>query len=632
MKFWQQVLDLSMRVLQREKRGEKLSWFIICLPVIGVVGLPLSEFPSEEDVFDTTFTILDTWQPETNLSDVELHLTEANRVTQDLLPDPSVRVETDLLPSPPLPPDLCPRFDVDNKSWYDDYSEALRLAKSDSLEKAAEQLEGIPLTARGGGIVPTARLRADAVKDQTVTEALALLAFHARYLAGRVAYRTSPPEAIRYFRGALNAVNYSRNLAEDARSHAVRTRMNLGDLSCNGSSRSGDDLTSLDAYAGLVAAYLAAKGFKETLGSEVTGLDLDVRDPMQPLVRYATEAGAGGAIPLNVRWAAVNLYRVYVNNGGGGVRERRLGAARASLTFRMLDDSSWYEALDLKEDRRCEMLSALDEGFRDQYSGIEDSGRRASQSRSATVRLHTARLDSVWAAAVVEARDRVLECNRSHGETITNGDLPEWLLGLAGEATRPVSLLEEWERILEDAWKRVRDEEDESKRGDARRVAIAAADSVLREAHDWGGDVWDRWVPAVFHDVANTLLVELAFFHSTDDERSKPYLRALLPAVKYAGQPRELIDRLKDEKMRDLRLQEGWLSFKYWLPGEPWWILSLPFFVLFPITFGWRLRIELRDWRYGLLTEKNFYAEEAAEVDRKQGGADRASSGSRGGP
>ena len=372
--------------------------------------------------------------------------------------------QTDVLLSPPLPPPLClPEQDdadvravngairrVDDAMRAEDAAgveEALgalaegelflpaggsawvRLALARGyawgrdLGAAAGILEGAELAGVEGGAVPivAAATAARLFEGDRVSREQVVLAFHLRYLAGLVAHRRGRPgEAIAHFRRALNAVNYVITPDRTLRSggHYQRTSMEPGGLRCGGR---GDDLTSLDAYTGLVAAYMSARDFRDPtrLAREVDrrAYEVDPDDPLTPLLVHAQDVARGGGdspIPEHVFWASSNLQRVYHYNR---LRpDRRLALTRAVLTLRILDDRDWTAALGVDQDETCDMLAGLGRSL------YQDSSRPGAGDGPRTMG------DSAWAAVAVHTFARLeLQCPDAAAPDLSADVKSRWL-------------------------------------------------------------------------------------------------------------------------------------------------------------------------------------------------------------
>lgn len=423
------------------------------------------------------------------------------------------------------------------------YAIARALAVGDDLGGAARLLAGVPHAATEGGGIPnvSAASAGRVARARGITRVDVLMAFHFRYLAGFVAHRRGQAaEAVAHFRRALNAVNYrlaETDIGARRSGHYERVAMSPGVLSCGGAPAEG--LTSLDAYAGLVASYMAAPGFRDPggLAEEVRrrGWEIDRDDPLRPLLLHAQEVAGQrtrSPIPEHVFWASSNLQRVYHHNR---LRpDPRLAVTRAVLTLRVLDDPVWAGTLGLGGGDRCEMLAEV-------AGGLRQDGAAMGGSRGAL-----ARADSAWAAVAVHTSARLeAECPEVAASGL-DGALRGELLGLAGGLLHSglVARYEAWRRALEDpgalpagdSAARIPDLAE----GDARFFAGGRVPPDMSAAIDpaTGTAFNAAWRRAVFRDVARTLVDRAERGDALSRIRARdvgPYLRTLNAAVSHAG-------------------------------------------------------------------------------------------------
>ena len=303
------------------------------------------------------------------------------------------------------------------------YASARGLMAGGDLGRAARVLETSTLASVEGGAVPivAAATAGRLYGGGRVPREQAVLAFHLRYLAGLVAQeRGRPGDAVAHFRRALNAVSYLIPAGDAASGgHYQRTPMEPGVLSCGGRNQV---LTSLDAYTGLVAAYMSATDFRDPtrLAREVTrrGYEVDADDPLAPVLSHAQDVASGDSespIPENVFWASSNLQRVYHYNR---LRpDRRLSLSRAVLTLRVLGDPAWTRALGVEPEDECDMLSGL---ARDLY---QDTAAPRGPGNGAA-----ARADSAWAAVAVHTFARLeADCPDQPAPDLEESIRAEWL-------------------------------------------------------------------------------------------------------------------------------------------------------------------------------------------------------------
>lgn len=500
---------------------------------------------------------------------------------------------------------------------------------------AARALGSVPLVQRGGGPLPVVS-RSDAAQgfqSQGTPRAEAVLAFHTRYLAGRAAHgRGRPEDAIGHFRRALNSVRYvlggSRGVGPGG--HFRRTDMRPGALSCSGAAQPG--LTSLDAYAGLVAAYLAAPSFRdpEGLASEVarSRLEMDPGDPLAPLVRYAQRAAADrrpgqGPIPENVLWAASNLQRVYHYNR---LRpDPRLAASRAVLAWRVLDEPEWTRALELDAAAQCEMLAGVAAGLR------QDGATASGSASSAAVG------DSAWAAVAVHTFARMeAQCPGTEREPVAEAVRERWLdrsggfihgglvvryearrraleagggsAGLSGEsATEPADILAE-------------------ARSHARTFCRGAVPPEMSAGiePDAACEFVVAWRQAVFHDVADQLVQQVRSGGVPAARDAADYVRTVEAAVAHAGlRPSAVYD--VEEVAPLLRSQGGVRAWgrrlRHSARDRPATAVA-SMVLLGAVVASLAVLAFVSWWRFFLLTRTDFYADEAAERGGRRHGAE----------
>lgn len=500
---------------------------------------------------------------------------------------------------------------------------------------AARALGSVPLVQRGGGPLPVVS-RSDAAQgfqSQGTPRAEAVLAFHTRYLAGRAAHgRGRPEDAIGHFRRALNSVRYvlggSRGVGPGG--HFRRTDMRPGALSCSGAAQPG--LTSLDAYAGLVAAYLAAPSFRdpEGLASEVarSRLEMDPGDPLAPLVRYAQRAAEGrrpgqGPIPENVLWAASNLQRVYHYNR---LRpDPRLAASRAVLAWRVLDEPEWTRALELDAAAQCEMLVGVAAGLR------QDGATASGSASSAAVG------DSAWAAVAVHTFARMeAQCPGTEREPVAEAVRERWLdrsggfihgglvvryearrralevgggsAGLSGEsATEPGDILAE-------------------ARSHARTFCRGAVPPEMSAGiePDAACEFVVAWRQAVFHDVADQLVQQVRSGGVPAARDAADYVRTVEAAVAHAGLRPSAVYGVEDVAPL-LRSQGGVRAWgrrlRHSARNRPATAVA-SMVLLGAAVASLAVLAFVSWWRFFLLTRTDFYADEAAERGGRRHGAE----------
>ena len=502
------------------------------------------------------------------------------------------------------------------------YAIARALAAGNDLGSAARVLAAVPFTASDGGNVPTvsAATAGRGARARGVTRADVLMAFHFRYLSGLVAYRRKRPvEAVAHFRRALNAVNYRLAAATGgwrSGGHYERVAMGPDVLSCGGAP--GRALTSLDAYAGLVAAYMAAPGFRDPRGlpGEVRrrGWEIDRHDPLRPLLLHAQEVAgerARSPIPEHVFWAASNLQRVCHYNR---LRpDPRLAVTRAVLTLRVLDDPVWAGALGLEDGERCGMLAEVAGGVRpdgDAMGGWKNS---------------LAHADSAWAAVAVHTFAR-LEAECPEVETSgLDGAARSRLLALAGGLLHSglVARYEGWRSALEDGGTPAASESAERildlAEGDLRLFRSGRVPPDMSAAIDpaAGAAFAETWRRAVFRDVARALVERAENGGALSRLRARdagPYLRALNGAVSHAGlRPAQVY---RPETLSLLTRTRGGFGaafehLRYRARNAPR-VAAAGVVLLTLALLGAAMLIFVNWWRFTLLTRTRLYGAEAA--------------------
>lgn len=190
---------------------------------------------------------------------------------------------------------------------------------------------------------------ANPLRDGSLDTEWSVLHFHARMVAGLAALGLRDSVAIYHFRGGIRMLEvlapYSRSALVGEASRAAFV-VNPGAARCEGTVESALS-NSMDAWAGLVAAYWQARGFVHTqaLASELERLGDNRTDPLYPLLRHGVQVAHGrpSPVPENILWAASNLQRVYAANLSNP--DPRLEAARAVLLLDLVDNDTWMQAV-----------------------------------------------------------------------------------------------------------------------------------------------------------------------------------------------------------------------------------------------------------------------------------------------
>lgn len=491
-----------------------------------------------------------------------------------------------------------------------------RITASRDLARAARLLDSVALTSSSGGPLPV--VRASEARRRR-PQSLVTLAYYSRYLAGYVAYkRDNTVQAVDHFKRTLNALNYYPTSAlggvatvigrqsgstSVAVSHYERLSVRLGILSCG----TGRDLslTSLDAYAGLVTAYMASSDYTGppgALAGEVARGDNQIErdDPLWPLIKYAQEHAhrvgrTGGLIPENILWAASNVQRVYQYNRFDP--DPRFAIARAHLTLRSINE--WSEVLGIENDKRCEMLTET-------LSGIRQGGTIVGPAGSAQ-----ARIDSLRAAVAVHVTAKLEdECPGATDVDDTTGT--RWM-SLAGNRLEPVGKYERWRQQL----------------AGPMRMEVDSIRDILERAED-DADTADaysnQWLQAVFRDLTVELLEHVgngAVARGRAGDVSR-YVDVLDAAVVHSG--RHLADGYRWEDLEPLTQSLEWWDssvrwFRYHARSSPWIVaIFLAGLTLFGLVLV--LWVFVNCWRFHLLIRRDFYGEEKAEQQRKLGASE----------
>lgn len=427
-----------------------------------------------------------------------------------------------------------PHQNGDPRAALAEYNLALGHVWADDHATAARILDHMDMSSESGGTVPVVGVaQAASSFGSRVEREDVVLAFHVRYLAGLVAQaRRRPDEAIAHFRRALNAVNYVTS-GDVQGGHYRRVAMKAGGWNCGVPQR---ELTSLDAYRGLVAAYLAAPDFRDPtrLPREVArrGYELDPEDPLEPVLRLAQEqARRGGSvtIPEHVVWASSNLQRVYHYNR---LRpDPGLSLTRAVVTMRLVDQPDWRTALGLDNQKECAMLARVASDLYRDGNVVGKGGTEASQR------------DSAWAAVAVHTFARVE--SKCLGEPVREVDVDtrgRWLrLGggylHGGLVARYENLRSRLEAPGADAAAEVRaimrtvaSDLSYVRRGRIPPDLPASLDAGVAKTFI------EEWQRSVFEDVVEQMLSQMSAGGTALRSREvRPYLRALEGAVTHAG-------------------------------------------------------------------------------------------------
>ncbi|MCZ6478629.1 MAG: hypothetical protein O6851_09980, partial [Gemmatimonadetes bacterium] len=220
------------------------------------------------------------------------------------------------------------------------------------LARVAERFspEYMPSLTRSGAL---ARVRQRGIDPTDVTRT-----FLGRYLTGLAKLRRSEvtEDAIIDFRYAINAINYmhpDRTMPPGGSAAEISVPLYV-DWVCDSSS-SRERLTSLHAYAGLIAAYLASPAYQNptpgALAREMVRApnEMDPTDPLREIILYGQRAASSGTrvVPENFLWAASNLQRLlHINRLSVS---KPLLAARTVLGLQIVSRPTWVEALSAQQ-------------------------------------------------------------------------------------------------------------------------------------------------------------------------------------------------------------------------------------------------------------------------------------------
>lgn len=497
------------------------------------------------------------------------------------------------------------------------YDIARGLLAAGDPASAARELTPVLDEHAGEEAMPTVNLtRARAALEQgQVSGELAAVVYHARFLAGTIAYeRGEMMEAVLHFRRGLNALNYV--IATDGgagpQGHYEAFAVDLGSYACSGGSAR---LGSMDGYAALVRTYLAADGFSDpwSIRGELRRgpFDLDRNDPLAPVIRYAQNAAPDfedGPIPERFIWAASNLQRVYHHNR---LRpDPRLEAARGVLILELADRPEWLRVLSAHgAEDACALIRTLGAGLLARADATPDPG--ATDSALAAVAI----------AAHGQARER---CGAGADDDVDAAARSRWLLlgggRMAGglpaiyEARRRAVLdalasraPEEVVRAalaepLDDVWAELR--AFESGRTPAHLAASIPPDEGLAFVRSW----WR----SLFRDAGSELLERYRGGVTPSTAEAPAFLRAVNGATAHAGaRPSDLYSASELAPLARSQGDGAATSFRlrHWLRSHP--LATAIFLVaLSGLLCALALVVFVNWWRFTLLTRGRLYAGE----------------------
>jgi hypothetical protein len=496
-----------------------------------------------------------------------------------------------------------------------EYGEALRLLRPAFNGYVGE--ERIPKVSResAGALLAGGRVTVD----------LATAAFHARLLAGLAAYgdRGEPDAAIGHFRWAINAVYFllppGGGVGWSERGHYQRVPVPAGSASCGGEVEV--PLTSLDAYAGLVAAYLASPEFSERgrLGGEVARTSDEIRrsDPFFPVLLYAEQVAAGGQesrIPENYFWAVSNLQRVYHFNRNRS--DPRLEVARAVLLLKLFEEDGWAGAVSqVHRFERCEVVGRV-AGDLARDEELHGLGKERKS-----------RTDSLRAVLAIRSYAQLRrQCGDSAAAEVDDSTRSRWIRTAGGRVAGGTAGFAESLRL-----QLRKGLEEESP--DQVAAAFGTVDPTLSTLR-WGrvpaefpaglkpGPVRDflsEWRKAVFAETARQLVARQEKPGSDlGAAEVSPYLRTVNHAIGQAGlSPGEMYSA---GRLRELAASQGRVSelrhrVVYSARNNPV-ATALVFILVLSVTIWVASLAYVKVWSYHLLVGTRFYAREARSPGR----------------
>lgn len=497
------------------------------------------------------------------------------------------------------------------------YDIARALVAAGDPASAARELAPALDEHAGEEAIPTVNLtraRAALAEGQVAGE-LAAVVYHARFLAGTIAYdRGEMTEAVLHFRRGLNALNYVIATGGGAgpQGHYEAFAVDLGSHACPGGSAG---LGSMDGYAALVRTYLGADGFSDPwgIGGELRRgpFDLDRSDPLAPVIRYAQTAAPDfedGPIPESFIWAASNLQRVYHHNR---LRpDPRLEAARGVLILELADRPEWLRVLTGHgADDACALVRALGAGLLARADATPAPG--AADSALAAVAI----------AAYGQARAR---CGAGADDDVDAAARSRWLLLGGGRMAGGLPAIYEVRRraVLDALGSRAPEEVvraalsqplDEA-RADLRAFESGRtpADLLATIPPDEGLTFVRSWWRSLFRDAASELLEHHRGGVTTSAAEAPEFLLAVNGAISHAGaRPSDLYSA---SELAPLARSQGdgavtIFRLRHWLRSHP---LGTSVFLVALSALLWALALVvfLNWWRFRLLTRGRLYAGE----------------------
>jgi hypothetical protein len=283
------------------------------------------------------------------------------------------------------------------------------------------------------------------LREGSLDPARSSLLYHARMVAALASLQLRDTLSISHFRGGVRMLKvlapYSRTaLAGDGSQGAFA--VDPGAARCDGTADTGLS-SSMDVWAGLVAAYRQADGFADTrdLAWELEDLGDDRTDPLYPLLRHGVRVANGTQSPVreNFIWAASNLRRVYAANRRNP--DPRLEAARAVLLMDLVDNDAWMRAVSSTQKvERCTILGRLaGEMEANSRQKAESAGFADSLRAALAVHVHARRRGCEGAAEPVDdglRSDWIRLGARMLGDSL-GARTEEWRLAMRGGAADP---------------------------------------------------------------------------------------------------------------------------------------------------------------------------------------------------
>lgn len=442
------------------------------------------------------------------------------------------------------------------------------------------------------------------LRDGSLDPGRSALLFHARMLAALAALQLRDTLSVSHFRGGVRMLKvlapYSRTalVGDGSQSSFV---VDPGAARCDGTS-DADLSSSMDVWAGLVAAYRQADGFADTrdLGWELEDLGDDRTDPLYPLLRHGKQVANGTQSPIreNFIWAASNLRRVYASNRRNP--DPRLEAARAVLLMDLVDNDAWMRAVSgTQKIERCTILGRL-------AGEMEANSRRKAGS--------TTFADSLRAALAVHVHARRRGCEGA-AEPVDDALRSDWIgLGarLLGDSLG--ARTEEWRLAMRGGAA----DPEQVVAGTIRRSQIlearltpSLAQRLVTERGDTAYRFVARWRRALLAEVSDTLRARSAANNVDAGELDRLPGVMLGLALHACDRPRHCFTPADVHPVLGKGLPLG-LGVRYFTGNHP--IFSIVLLVLLAcLALLAGVRRYFWTWRRRMLVGEGFFARERGE-------------------